>query len=65
MKKIIVFAVIAISYLTSCNKQYTCTCAINGTVEVETYTMYNSKRKSEQNCKKLEGTTKTCVLEVY
>ena len=46
MKKIFIFSILAISYLTSCNKAHYCTCTINGTVDTETYTLYNTKRKA-------------------
>ncbi len=65
MKKIFVLSVLAISYLTSCNKQYICTCTVNGTVNVETYILYNSKRKALKNCNKTSNSEKTCVLEAY
>ena len=65
MKKAFVVAVVGISFLTSCNKQYTCTCTDNGTVNVEYYTLYNSKRKSTKLCKGYSSPTKTCVLEAY
>jgi len=65
MKKILVFSILALSYLTSCNKQYICTCTVIGTVEVESYYMYNSKRKALKNCNKVSSSTTSCVLEVY
>ena len=65
MKKIFILVVLAISYLTSCNKQYICTCTINGTVKYENYIIYNSKRKALKNCNKSTNSERTCVLEAY
>ncbi len=65
MKKIFVIAALGLTYLCSCNKQYTCTCTVNGTVDVDTYTMYNSKRKATKLCKGYTSSVRTCVLEAY
>ncbi len=65
MKKIFIFSILAISYLTSCNKAHYCTCTINGTVDTETYTLYNTKRKAIKNCNKTTNSERTCYLEAY
>lgn len=65
MKNILILIVFVTYFLTSCNKRYMCTCTIIGTTEVNTYDLYNSKRKATKNCNNLNSSTKSCVLEAW
>ncbi len=65
MKKIVALCVMSLIMLSSCNKQYTCTCVLTGTTIVKKYTLYNTKKKATKNCNNLNSSTQTCTLEVY
>lgn len=65
MKKIAIGIVIGFAFLTSCNKQYRCTCTVTGTVNVEHYTLYNSKKKATEMCNSHNDAEHSCVLEAY
>ena len=65
MKKKISVLLLALYILSSCNKQYTCTCVLTGTTIVEKNTLYNTKRKATKNCNSLNSPSKSCKLEVY
>jgi hypothetical protein len=65
MKKAVLVAIAVFSFLCSCSKQYTCTCAITGTVDVEVYQLYNTKKKAIQYCNGYSSEEKQCVLEIY
>ncbi len=60
MKKIIVFgafAVLGVVALSSCKKDYTCTCTINGSSASTTYKDVK-KKDAEASCESLETTSK-------
>ena len=55
MKKSLFFIPLGLFILTACNKEYTCSCSVIGTVKAEDYKMYNTKRQSEEICNNLTG----------
>ena len=65
MKKTVVISILAFTILSSCNKQYTCTCVETGTIVVKKYTIYNTKRKATKNCNNLNSSAQSCTLEVF
>ena len=65
MKKIFILGVFGLTFLSSCNKAYTCTCVVTGTVDVEHYTLYNSKKKATKMCNSHNDSGHSCVLEAY
>ncbi len=70
MKKVLLVAVIGVA-ISSCTKNYTCTCTSvkpDGTVVgVETRSISGSKDDSEEKCKQFDNvngsTTTTCLLK--
>lgn len=65
MKKNLFFAVVCIAFLMSCSKDYTCTCTETGTINVEHYTITNTKKKAIKACEAISTSTQSCVLEAY
>jgi len=65
----IIFSVVALFSLTSCTKEYTCTCTtdIGGTVTTTTTTFEAKKKDAEASCDGLTttvaGITTTCTLD--
>ena len=65
MKKFYLFGILFSLVLSSCTKEYICTCTITGTVKIESYKVYNTKRKATKNCEAASNSTQSCVLESY
>jgi hypothetical protein len=59
MKKVFLFLGLGFISLTACNKEYTCSCVVSGTVKSKDAKLYNTKRQSKENCDALTGDTIT------
>ena len=59
MKKFFLFLGLGFISLAACNKEYTCSCVVSGTIKSKDAKMYNTKRKSQENCNALTGDTIT------
>ena len=57
MKKIVLFLGLGLISLTACNKEYTCSCVITGTVKNLDRKIYATKKQSSERCNALTGDT--------
>lgn len=55
MKKGLFFLALCLFTLSACNNEYTCSCAVVGTIKAKDYKMYNNKRQSQELCNNLTG----------
>lgn len=61
MKKILILSAFGLICLSSCKKNYTCSCATStaGILSTETFTINDTKKKAESKCDEGDASTST------